>query len=75
MADLFDTNRQLMIKKYNRDKMVALAQIESREIRIMELEQEIERNRADIVAQNILVASLETEITKQQEEIQKEQGA
>jgi hypothetical protein len=56
-----DTNK-ILIKKSERDKLVALASIQSREIRIMELEEEIERNKADIVAQHKVLAALEEKI-------------
>ena len=59
MPDLFPTNRNLFIKKYERDKLVALSQIQSREIRIMELEEEIQRCRMDIEAQNKLILQLD----------------
>jgi hypothetical protein len=71
MADLYSKNRELFIKKYERDKLVALTNIQSREIRIMELEEEIERNRADIEAHNKLLASLDMNIKQQLEEIGK----
>jgi hypothetical protein len=72
MADLFSGNRQLLIKKHERDKLVALAQIQSREIRIMELEEEIGRCHADIAAQKAIIEKLEFNISLQLEEIEKE---
>lgn len=72
MADLFSKNRELFIKRYERDKLVALANIQSREIRIMELEEEIGRNKADIEAQKKVLDSLDANIKQQLEEIEKE---
>jgi uncharacterized protein YbgA (DUF1722 family) len=48
MADLDLPSRQLLIKKYGRDKLVALAEIQSREIRILEVEIEKENQRKQI---------------------------
>lgn len=72
MADLFSTNRALFIKKYERDKLVALANVQSREIRIMELEEEIIRNRNDITAQYKVIEEMEKNIQLQYLEIEKD---
>jgi hypothetical protein len=72
MADTHSKNRKLFIMRYERDKLVAMSQIQSREIRIMELEEEIERCRADIVAQNKLIGDLNKNIQQQQAELEKE---
>lgn len=68
---MHSTNRNLFIKRYERDKLVALANIQSREIRILELEEEIDRNRADIEAQNRLLAELDKNIQQQLDEMAK----
>lgn len=72
MADLFSKNRLLTIKKHERDKLVAQAQIHAREIRIMEIEEEIERCRADIVGQQKIIADCDFNINQQLEEMEKE---
>ncbi len=72
MADLNSKNRPLFIKRYQRDKMMAQAQIQSREVRIMELEEEIERCRMDIEAQNKVIVEMEFNIKQQHEEMEKE---
>ncbi len=71
MADLFSKNRELFIKRYERDKLVALSNIQSREIRIMELEEEIDRNKADIEAQKKLLETLDMNIKQQLAEMEK----
>lgn len=52
--------------------MMAQAQIQSREVRIMELEEEIERCRMDIEAQNKVIVEMEFNIKQQHEEMEKE---
>lgn len=74
MADLtHQKNRPLTIKRYERDKLVALSQIEAREIRIMEIQDEIDRCKEDIDNQKKLIASLDSQIKQQREEMAKEQ--
>jgi septal ring factor EnvC (AmiA/AmiB activator) len=72
MADLFSRNRNLFIKKYERDKLVALSQIQSHEIRIIELEEEIERCHKSVDAQKKVLEELEKNIKLQHQEIEKE---
>jgi len=71
MADIHKKNRDLFIKKYERDKLVAQANIQSREIRILELLDEIERNKDDIEAQNKVIRDMDFNINQQKEEIAK----
>lgn len=72
MADLFSTNRNLTIKRFERDKLVAQSQILAREIRIEELNEEIGRQLADIEAQKKVLETAELNIKQQKEEKAKE---
>ena len=72
MPDMNSTNRIMAMKKFERDKLVAMANIQSREIRIMELEDEIDRCKYDIVAQNELIKEMEFNIEQQKEEMKKD---
>jgi uncharacterized coiled-coil protein SlyX len=56
MADLFNTNSNLTLMRFEHQKQVAVANITARTIRIMELEEEIARMNADIEAQNKVIA-------------------
>jgi hypothetical protein len=75
MGDLFSTNRNLFIKRYEYNKQVAQSNIMAREIRIMELEEEMERCRVDIEAQKKVIAEAEMNIKQQLQEIEKEKAA
>ncbi len=68
MADIFSTNRDLTIKRFERDRLVAQSQILAREIRIEELKEEIARQEADIVAQKKVIDTAEFNIQQQMEE-------
>lgn len=68
MADLFNVNRDLTIKRQEQNKLVAQAQILAREIRIEELKQEIERCKLDIEAQHKVIKEAEFNIKQQIEE-------
>lgn len=72
MADLNSRNRDLVIKKLEHQKLVALAQIHARDIRLMELEEEAERMRADIEAQKKVIKEAEQNIAVQLEEAKKD---
>lgn len=72
MGDIYSRNRQLLIKRYEHAKMVALANVQAREIRIIELEEEIDRNNEDILAQKKVVEEQEKSISLQKQEIEKE---
>lgn len=65
MSDLFSTNRKITIKKHERDKLIALSQIQAREIRIMEIEEEIERCKIDIEAQKKIITECDFNIKQQ----------
>ena len=75
MADLYSTNRMLFIKRFEHQRLVAQAQIQAREIRIMELEEEIHRCRIDIEAQNKVISEAEVNIKLQHEEAENEKKA
>lgn len=68
MADLFSMNRDLTIKRHERDKLVAQSQILAREIRIEELKEEIGRLEVDIEAQKKVIKEAEFNIKQQIEE-------
>lgn len=70
MGDLYSTNRKLFIKRHEHARMVALANIHAREIRIMEIEEEIQRNRDDIEAQKKVIEEAEKNIKLQLSEIE-----
>ena len=71
MGDLINQNRNLIIRRHEHSKLVALAQIEAREIRIIELEDEIERSRQEIEIQRKLIADADQNIKQQREEMAK----
>jgi hypothetical protein len=75
MGDLFSNNRQIFIKKHERDKIRAQAQILDREIRISELHEEIERCNQDIAGQRKIIAEQDKNIQLQINEIEKEKAA
>ena len=72
MSDLFSRNRQLFIKRYEHTKMIALSQIQAREIRMMELEEEADRCKTDIEAQKKVIEEADKNIKQQIEEGKKE---
>lgn len=73
MADLNVINRHLQIKRYEHQKLVALTQVQAREIRIMELEEEIARCKTDIESQLKVTRDMEAQIKQQNEELAKEE--
>lgn len=72
MADLNSRNRLLFIKRYEYNKQVAQSNIMAREIRIMELEEEIAKCKIDIEAQKKVIAEAELNIKQQHHEMEKE---
>jgi seryl-tRNA synthetase len=70
MGDLYSTNRLLIIKRHEYAKSVALSNIQAREIRIMELQEEIERNKEDIEAQKKAIETAEANIKQQIAEVE-----
>lgn len=75
MADIFSKNRILFIKRYEHQKLVALGHIHAREIRLLELEEEVQRCQDDIAAQRKVIAEADHNIRLQNEEISKEATA
>lgn len=71
MADLTLQNRILLMKRYEYQKMLALTNIQGKEVRMMELEEEIERCKVDIVAQKKTIEEYELNITLQKAEMAK----
>jgi hypothetical protein len=75
MADLFSTNNNLTIMRFEHQKIIAQANIHARQIRILEIQEEIERCNLDIEAQKKVIGEqeknikiqLETEEKKKQE--------
>lgn len=74
MADLFSKNRALTIKKFERDKLQAMANMHGNEIKIMELEDQIERCRGDVEAQQKRIEECDFNIQQQKEEMAKEEA-
>ncbi len=62
MADLFSTNRNLVVMRHEHSKLVALSNIHAREIRIIELQEEIDRNKLDVDAQRKVIDEAEKQI-------------
>lgn len=74
MGDLMNTSRTLNIKRHEHSKMVAQAHIQAREIRILELEEEIFRCNEDIEAQKKVIEEAEKNVKLQHQEIEKEKN-
>jgi hypothetical protein len=75
MPDINAPNRTLTIKRYEHQRMVALANIQAREIRILELEEEIIRCKFDMENQHKVIADMDRQIAQQREEMAKETAA
>ena len=73
MGDLYSKNRDLFVRRYEHAKLVAQANIQAREIRIIELEEEIERCKVDIEAQNKVIEEQEKNILLQKQALEAEQ--
>jgi len=63
MGDLFSTNLDLTILRHEHMKLVAQANIQARMIRMIELQEEIDRCKVDVEAQNKVIAEAEKNIT------------
>lgn len=74
MADLNTKSREYVIKKHEYSKLVALSLIQAKEIRIIELQEEIERCKNEIDVQNNLIKEAEKNINEQKDLIQKEKN-
>jgi len=75
MADLFSTNNNLTIMRLEHQKIVAQANIQARHIRILELQEEIERCNLDIEAQKKVIVEQDKNIKIQLEAEEKKQEA
>lgn len=75
MGDIYSTSRLLNIKRHELAKMQAQANIHAREIRVMELEEEIERCKVDCAAQRKVIEEAEKNINLQKSEMEKEKAA
>jgi hypothetical protein len=75
MADLFSTNNNLTIMRFEHQKTVAKANIQARSIRILELQEEIERCNIDIEAQNKVIVEQDKNIQIQMDAEQKKKEA
>ena len=73
MADLNTKSREYVIKKHEYSKLIALSIVQAKEIRIIELEEEIERCRVEIEAQHNLTKESEKNISEQRELQKQEQ--
>jgi hypothetical protein len=62
MADLFSTNNNLTVMRFEHIKLVAQTNIQARKIRIIELQEEIERCNVDIEAQKKLISDQDNNI-------------
>ena len=74
MADLYSTNRLLTIKRCELMKSTAIMNIHAREVRLLELEDESQRNKDDIVAQKKVIEEAEKNIAQQKQEMEKEKA-
>ena len=75
MGDLFSMNIDLTIMRHEHMKLVAQANIQARQIRIIELQEEIARCNNDIEAQNKVIADADKNITIHKEAKEKEKAA
>ena len=75
MADLFSTNNNLTIMRLEHQKIVAQSNIQARQIRILELQEEIERCNVDIEAQKKVIVEQDKNIKIQIEAEEKKQEA
>lgn len=74
MADLFSTNNNLFLMRFEHQKQVANANITARHIRILELQEEIERCNVDIEAQKKVIAEQDKNIQLHIEEAKKKEA-
>jgi precorrin-3B methylase len=72
MADLNTKSREYIIKKHEYSKLIALSLIQAKEIRMIELQEEIERCKTEIDAQNVLIKESEKNINEQKELLKQE---
>ncbi len=67
MPDLNTKSREYVIKKHEYSKLIALSVIQAKEIRMIELQEEIEKCKTEIEAQNSLIKESDKNINKQKE--------
>jgi len=67
MPDIHSGNRKLFIMKYEHQQLVAKAQIHAKDIKILELNDEIERCKGDMEAQKKLIKEMDDNIKQQKE--------
>ena len=72
MADLNTKSREYVIKKHEYSKLIALSLIQAKEIRIIELQEEIERCKTEIDAQNVLIKKSKKNINEQKDLLKQE---
>ena len=72
MADITSKSRELTIMKFERDKLVALTNIQSKEIRKIELQEEMERCQIDIDQQKKKIEEYDENIRLQKLEMAKD---
>jgi hypothetical protein len=72
--DLTSTNRNLTIKRHEHIKLIALSQIHARQIRIMEIEEEIARCNHDIECQKKVIEDADMNVNQQKAEIEREKN-
>lgn len=75
MADLFSTNNNLTIMRFEHQKLVAQSNIHARQIRILELQEETERCNLDIEAQKKVIIEQDKNIQIQMDAEQKKKDA
>ena len=72
MADLNTKSREYIIKKHEYSKLIALSLIQAKEIRMIELQEEIDRCKTEIDAQHVLIKESEKNINEQKELLKQE---
>jgi len=71
MADLFSTNNDLTVMRHEHAKLVAQANIQAKTIRMIELQEEIDRCKNDVEAQKKVIADADENIKLHKESSKK----
>ena len=71
MGDLTNVDRMVLIKKYEHEKVIAIARIHEKEIRIIELLDEMVKCRADIGKSMKVIERCNLNIKLQEETVNK----
>lgn len=66
--------KQLALKRFQQNRLVAQANVQGREIRIMELLEEQERCKEDIINQTKIIEQMDENIAAQEAEMKKEKS-